>query len=308
VIWILIGALLFVAIVAGRLLMRRSGRRLKITHLRLTVPDLHPDLAGRTIAFLSDLHAGRLHVPTEDLVEAVQRVHPDLLLLGGDYAAESANHRRALDLVRRLSSPQPTFGVAGNADHHQHLDLDALQESFLASGGELLLNEAATLRLGRAELLIMGVDDPVWGSADVDATAAQADMPADLRIAICHSPALYAQFPHLGAAFTLVGHSHGGQIRLPGCEAHFTHGNYPRRLASGLFRYRESEEMPARLFDHSQVLSAEAPLCASTADGPLLYVSRGVGMGVIPARLTCPPEMLLIELAPDDAEGDACDE
>jgi len=306
--WILSAALLFVIIVVARLLMSRSGRQLQITHLELLVPALHPDLQGRRIVFLSDLHVGRLHVPADDLAAALECERPDLLLFGGDYAAETPNHARALELVRRLSSLQPTFGVAGNADHHQHLDLDALQESFLASGGELLLNEAATVRLGDAELLLLGVDDPVWGRADVDATAAQADIPADLRIAICHSPALFRQFPHLGAAITLVGHSHGGQIRLPGCEAHFTHGTYPRRLASGLFRYEEGAEMPRRLLDHSEVLTNGASLRACTAGGPLLYVSRGVGMGVIPARLACPPEILVIELVAEGAEGDACDE
>jgi len=309
VIWVVVSAVaLFIAVILARLLMARTGRDLLPTHLQLRVPELHPALEGARIALLSDLHVGRLHVPTDQLIAAVEDVSPDILLLGGDYAAERENQPEALQLVERLSEGQPTFGIAGNADHHQDLDLRTLRRSLQASGGDLLINEAGQARVGDAIVEILGVDDPLRGNADVDATAAQASDDADLRIGLCHSPALWSELSRLGAQITLVGHSHGGQVRLPGLEAHFTHMTYPRELASGLFRYEGGAELPERVASHQQVLRATGPLSASAASGPLLYVTRGVGMGVVPVRLGCPAEILVIELVREDAGGDGRDD
>jgi len=298
VIWVVVSAVvLFVAVILARLLMGRTGRDLLTTHLRLRVLGLHPALEGARIALLSDLHVGRLHVPTERLIAAVEGERPDLLLFGGDYAAERENQREALQLVERLSEGRPTFGIAGNADHHQGLDLHALRRILQASGGDLLINEAGRVRVGDATVEVLGVDDPLRGNADVDATVAQASNDADLRIGLCHSPALWRELRRLGAQITLVGHSHGGQVRALGLEAHFTHMTYPRELASGLFRYEDGSELPQQVASHEQVLRATSTLAASSAGGPLLYVTRGVGMGIVPVRLGCPPEMVVIELA-----------
>ncbi|MFW5869147.1 MAG: hypothetical protein ACOCX2_15080, partial [Armatimonadota bacterium] len=124
-----------------------------------------------------------------------------------------------------------------------------------------------------------------------------------------HSPALWRELAALEAEIVLVGHTHGGQVRLGGLEAHFTHTNYPRLLAAGLFRYDEGAEGPCRLLSHWDLIGRREPVRVSTRDGRLLYVTRGVGMGSLPLRLNCPPEMLLIELrGEDDSEGGADDD
>ncbi|MGI5818026.1 MAG: metallophosphoesterase [Armatimonadota bacterium] len=294
---------LYVMIVVSGLLMTRSGRVIETTHLQIRVPGLASDLIGARVVMLSDLHVGRLHVPVQELLAAVDRARPDLLLLGGDYVAHPTNHRDALELVARLSEGRVTFGVPGNTDHHQRFDHDALAAILRASGGGLLINGAGRVGVGAATIEVLGVDDPLGDDADVEATRARAGGCADLRIGLCHSPALWQELPRLGAHITLVGHTHGGQVRFPGREAHFTHTTYPRKLAAGLFRYERGGTRPARVASHWEILDSETPLRVSTAAGPLLYVTRGVGMGDLPLRLNCPPELVLIEMQSEEPQG-----
>ena len=304
-IWLILAAAIIAIIIASRTLMRRTGRRMRTTHLRLLVPGLPAALEGARFVMLSDLHVGRLHVPPERLLAAVERAQPDILLLGGDYAARAAAHAEALRLVRRLSANQPTFGVMGNTDHHQRLDSEALRAILRSSGGDLLINEAGRAQIGEATVEFLGVDDSLHGRADVEATARRAAPHADLRIGLCHSPALWREFRRLRAHITLVGHTHGGQVRLPGLEAQITHLTYPRELAAGLFRYDTEDRPPRPVAGHWRILSRESPLGVSTAAGPLLYVTRGVGMGVFPVRVMCPPELVVIELEREDEAGGA---
>ena len=308
-IWVAaVAGVVFAAVVLVRLLMARTGRVLHTTRLRLHIPGLHPALEGTCVALLSDLHVGRLHVPVEQLLEAVRREHPAILLLGGDYAAERDDEPAALAVVERLSAERPTFGIVGNSDRHGGLDLVALRRVLQVGGGDLLINQVARVNIEGATIEILGVDDPLRGNADVDATAAQAGADADVRIGLCHSPEAWRDLPRLRAQIALAGHSHGGQIRLPGLEAQFTHLTYPRQLASGLFRYEMAGELPRRLSSHSEVLRTNGPLDVSTEDGPLLYVTRGVGMGVVPVRVFCPPEMVVIEFVRADEAGGGHDD
>ena len=304
-IWIALGAAatLFAIIVGARLLMARTGCEIRTTRLHVTVADLPRDVGRLRVVLLSDLHVGALHVPFDDIVQAVNACDPDILLLGGDYAVGSAAHQEALELVRLLTEGPPTFGVLGNTDHYQHLDTGVLREMLQASGGDLLVNEAARIRVGSLTVEVLGVDDPLHGTADVPTTLGGASGGADLRIGICHSPALWDEAPRLGAAITLFGHTHGGQVRFPGMEAPVTHLTYPAELAAGLFRYEQSGRHPRRLADHWEIVRRREPLRVSTAEGPLMYVSRGVGMGIVPVRILCPPELLCMDFESEQEDG-----
>ncbi len=301
---VVILALILIGVVVFRLLMGRTGRRLRPTRLRIAIPQLHPDLVGVRIVVLSDLHVGRMHVPHDRLVAAVREAAPDLLLMGGDYAGRRSARDEALGILRCLSEFAPTFAVMGNTDHDQRFDQRALREIVREGGGELLINDAALARFGEATVEVLGVDDPLHGGGDVGATLAGARGDADVRIALCHSPAVWRELSRLGADLTFFGHTHGGQIRVPGVEALVTHTTYPRELAAGLFRYGGEDRLPVRVAGHWRILRSRRPLTASTAEGTLTYVTRGVGMGMFPVRIFCPPELVIVELIRDDARGD----
>lgn len=299
-IWALATALVAVGAVFALHLVSRAGRRLTTTHLRLCVPDLPDALHGLRLAFISDLHHGLMSVTPDELLGAIERARPDLLLLGGDYAATSRHLDAALELVRTLAATRPSFGILGNTEHYFEFDRRALAEAFAAGGGALLVNEAARMTRDGAAVEIVGLDDPTKGHPDVAAALAGNSGDAAVRIALVHSPAAWQEVGRLGAHILLCGHTHGGQIRLPGMEAVLTHPTYPARMAAGLFRHARDRQPPlGRIAGHWWLLSrGEQPLTAATAPGPLMYVSRGVGAGLVPVRILCPPELVLIELLP----------
>ncbi len=278
--------------------LRLDARGIRTTRLVLMVPGLPEPLQGLRIAYASDLHEGMLYVTHEELLSAVDAAEPDLLLLGGDYAASRRLCDDALSLLTALAAKRPTFGVPGNTEHHYRFDFDMLNAALATDGGRLLVNEAHQVEVGGATLELLGLDDPEKGHPDVDRMLAGASEAAAVRIALAHSPAIWPELGRIGAHLMLCGHTHGGQIRPPGLEAPITHMSYPARLAAGLFRYTPDQRpIMQRLASHWSILSRRRPISASAAAGPLMYVSRGVGVGIVPLRLLCPPELVVIELA-----------
>lgn len=309
-IWLLVATLIaVVAALAAPRILGRGRRRLRTTHLCLHVDRLPAALHGRRLAFISDLHYGLLYVTRAELLAAIERAQPDLLLLGGDYAAARRHRGAAVELVRALASARPTFAVLGNTEHYFGFDPRALAEACASGGGALLVNEAARVTFGDATVEIVGLDDPTKGELDVAAALADSSGAAAVRLALVHSPAAWQEIRRLGAHLLLCGHTHGGQIRPPGLEAPLTHANYPARLAAGLFRYAPDQHPPlTRIAGHWWLLSRGGrPISVATGPGPLMYVSRGIGAGLVPVRILCPPELVLIELLPADqgAPGEA---
>jgi len=287
-------------------LSRAHTRRIRTTRLRLLVPGLPEPLQGVRIAYACDLHEGMLYVTREELLSAVDAAEPDLLLLGGDYAATGRNRDDALSLLAALAAHRPTFGVPGNTEHYFRFDFGALGQALSRGGGALLVNETRQVEFGGATLELIGLDDPEKGHLDVEAALAGSSANAAARIALAHSPAIWPELGHIGADLMLCGHTHGGQIRPPGLEAPLTHLSYPARLAAGLFRYApEQQPIMQRVAGHWWILSHRRPITASTVRGPLLYVSRGVGVGIVPVRFLCPPELVIIELAADRPRREA---
>ncbi len=281
-------------------LSRTRTHRIRTTRLRMMVPGLPEPLHALRIAYACDLHEGMLYVTREELLSAVDAAEPDLLLLGGDYAAAGRNREDALSLLAALAADRPTFGVPGNTEHYFRFDFDALDEALSGGGGALLVNETRQVEFGGATLELIGLDDPEKGHLDVEAALAQSSANAAVRIALAHSPAIWPKLGRIGADLMLCGHTHGGQIRPPGLEAPLTHLSYPARLAAGLFRYAPDQQpIMQRVAGHWWILSHRRPVSVSAARGPLMYVSRGVGVGIVPVRFLCPPELVIIELAPD---------
>jgi hypothetical protein len=281
------------------LLMRRRVCSLETTEFAFTVPDLRREPEAIRVVFLSDLHVGRMYLPMEDLLAAVEAAQPDILLLGGDYTGGSEFANAALDAIADLSAHCPAFAVLGNSDHNQLLNTRRLRAVLREAGGDLLVNEAAYAHVGDTRIELIGLDEPRHGNPDVAGALEDAHGEADLRIGLCHSPALWRELGQIDADVAFFGHTHGGQVRLFGFEAHFTHLSYPRQLAAGLFRYEAGADQPYRVASHWDVMRRREPLSASTAEGRLFYVSRGVGMGFLAIRWSCPPELVVAEFRPE---------
>ena len=285
-----------------RALARGERTQLRTTLIQMRVPGLPDDLAGWKLALVADLHVGRMYVPRERLLQALADADPDYLALAGDYAAGGRWREEAMALLGCLAARWPMVCTLGNTEIYQKWDVAQVRAELEQAGSALLVNDSRQVPVGAAMVEFIGLDDPKHGKLDVAGALAGALRHPDLRVVVAHSPAVWRELGRLGAHVLLCGHTHGGQVRVPGMEALTMHPGIERRLAAGLFRYRQAGKRRARMerrASHWRILSRPSrPLSASTAQGPLMYVTRGIGATGPRVRLFCPPELVLIEFTP----------
>lgn len=262
------------AAVLGLYMTRVEPRRLRVIRLRLAVPDLPPAFDGYRIVHVADLHLG---VALNDarlpaLVETVNAQHADLIAITGDFVTGQTAHLG--DNCRPLAAlhaPDGVWGCLGNHDYYVGPRL--VREVVENARVRLLINAHHVLQRGPDRLVIAGVDDMLRGRPDLGAALAGApDAPA---ILLAHEPD-YARVAAADRRVTLMlaGHTHGGQVRLPGLGA-------------------------LLLPPLGHLYSAGMYQLGSLA----LYVTQGAGTGRFVIRLNCRPEIAVITLrrAPEPA-------
>jgi uncharacterized protein len=224
------------------------------------------------IVFASDFHAGPITHP-ELLNEASRAIaggKPDLLLLGGDFIAPHARYIDGLaERLRQIEAPLGKFAVLGN--HDLYADDEYIVERLAAAGVRTLNNECARLSAPYDDIVLCGLDDPTVGSPDALAAVGGAD---GVRIVLMHSPEglLWLRGHHFDLAF--CGHTHGGQVALP--------GGRPIVMPGGPLN-RKYPHGSHRLRDHGDAT---------------LIVSRGIGCSGIPVRLFAGPEVHVCTVYP----------
>jgi uncharacterized protein len=222
------------------------------------------------LAFASDFHAGPTTYPeafTTLVTELVGR-RPDVILLGGDYVTGRAENVDGLvDFLSQCKAPLGTYGVFGN--HDLWTDDAYIRRRLTAAGVNLLVNQNVSLPPPFDRVSICGIDDPWTGSADVAQTFKDAH---SIRIFLTHSPDGLLLLDEEKFEVGFAGHTHGGQVALPGGVA---------------------------------VLSAGGPLARTygrgrfeiAGHGPLI-VSRGVGCSNLPIRINADRELVICTLHP----------
>jgi len=192
---------------------------------------------------------------------------PDLLLLGGDLICDSPRYapRVAMILGRYASrAPLGTLAVLGNHDISN--DAGRLTKLLKDQGIRVLRNESVSVPYGGDELWIVGIDDALLGCPDPD-TAFSTIPDGRASLVLWHEPDWAQEAAHPSAFLLLAGHSHGGQVRLPGIGA-ISAPNGGRRFVAG--------------FNQVKGLS--------------IYTSRGAGIYRPPVRFRCAPEVTLISI------------
>jgi len=240
-----------------------------VEQIGVTLPRLPARLEGLRVAQLSDLHISS-YTTAGDIERAAalaMRQSPDVIVLTGDFIWREVWQyaEELVEPLRTLRAPLGVYAVLGNHDHWEDA---ALATRVLGEAGvTLLLNQAVRLDAG-APLWLAGLDD-VWERKH-DMAAALAGAPDDeCKLLLVHEPDYADEAARYPVDLQLSGHSHGGQINLPG---------YGRPVLPYLGR-----KYPAGLY---QV-------------GPLaLYTNRGIGVIAPPVRFNCPPEVTLLTLHP----------
>jgi len=234
------------------------NRAFEITRHAITAP------VPRTVrvALVADLHVVRPGVRERRLLALLHAEAPDAIVLNGDFAALGGAADACGPVIEQMRAPLGVWATLGNWDYGHPV---ADWREFLAQRGvRLLVNEAAPL-IG--DVWLAGLDDALVGMPDADAALAAVPRGAYV-IGVAHCPVL---FDDVADRFPLVfaGHTHGGQIRVPGLPPlYMPRGCWP--YVAGWYERRSSR----------------------------MYVSRGIGSPTLPVRIGCPPELAVFELAP----------
>lgn len=240
-----------------------AGVTLRHNHIRSE--RLPPAFDGVTILHLSDLHADISPRAMAETARLVDDLRYDLCVLTGDYRGRTygpfqATLQHMLPLTEALRGD--IYGVLGNHDTVRMVpDLERM-------GIRMLLNEHVAIRRVDSEIVLAGIDDAHFYQADNIEKAAAGVDETGFSILLSHTPETYRQALHAGFDLLLAGHTHGGQICLPGGVPVILQSTMPRRLGRGAWRY------------HSM----------------MGYTSVGAGSCGVPVRFNCPPEITLHQL------------
>jgi predicted MPP superfamily phosphohydrolase len=264
--WLAAGAFLAGLALVGAMLL--EARSLRVTPVTFVSADVPAAFDGLRIAFLSDIHHGPF--VSRDRVRAtvarVNALHPDVVVLGGDYV-----YRRASALgpvfaeLSRLHAPLGVYGVLGNHDHW--LLESTVRPVMAASGVRELYDSGVWLRRGDARLRLCGLSGLADGRPVLTGALGGATQD-DFVILVNHSPDVAEALGDSPVDLVLAGHTHGGQVAVFGLWAPFIPSRYGQKYRAGL------------------VLDAPVPTLVTT----------GVGTITLPLRFFAPPEIVLLTL------------
>src|SRR6266576_5766216 len=244
---------------------RRNAQRILIKRNEVWFKGLPPLFEDFTILHISDLHADMNKVAMKNLVKLLGGMQYDLCVLTGDYRGETFGpFQAALDGVAQVRAhlKDPIYAVLGNHDTIQ------MVPGLEAMGIRVLLNECETIVRGDQQIYLAGIDDAHFFRVDSIEKAARSIPRGEFSILLSHTPEVYRQAAHANFDLMLSGHTHGGQICLPGSIPIKLEAVLPRRMGAGAWQYHNMTG----------------------------YTSVGAGSSVVPVRLNCPPEITLHRL------------
>jgi uncharacterized protein len=244
---------------------RANAERVRIQTNVVSCERLPAEFEGFTILHLSDLHADMSVGAMAETARLVGGLRYDLCVLTGDYRGRTFGpFRPCLQGILRLRKVLggDIYGVLGN--HDTILMVPDLERM----GIRMLLNEHVAIERHGCRLCLAGIDDAHFYRVD-NIEKAAADMPHDaFSILLSHTPEIYRQAAHAGFDLLLAGHTHGGQICLPGGIPITLESALPRSMGAGSWKYGEMAG----------------------------YTSVGAGACLVPVRFNCPPEITLHRL------------
>jgi uncharacterized protein len=245
---------------------KKNAERITIRENAIASEHLPVAFDGFTILHISDLHADMNETAMARLSALLEGIAYDLCVMTGDFRGKTFGpFEPALEHVQKVRRVlnSPIYAVLGNHDTIR------MTPGLEQMGIHVLLNESRVIERGDARIHLVGVDDAHFYRAD-NLEKATATVPHDeFSILLSHTPEIYRQAAHAEFDVLLAGHTHGGQICLPGGIPITLDSNLPRSLGSGAWTYGKMSG----------------------------YTSVGAGSSVVPVRFNCSPEITLHCLA-----------
>jgi uncharacterized protein len=263
---------------------------LSTERLTIEIADLPEALEGTRLVQLSDLHYDGLRLSDELLAEAIattNQANPDLVVLTGDYITDSTAPIESLARsLQNLQSPLGTYAILGNHDHYRPGFQATVTQALTQVGIHVLWNQIAYP--WGAEFPIVGLAD-AW-SREFDPAPVFAKVPPTTpRLVLSHNPDTAELLQAWRVDLQLSGHTHGGQVVVPGLGAVAGWLDRGRVYLSSRFRHLPfgCRQQIVRHWEWSEGFH--------TIGNNQLYVNRGLGT-YAPGRLFCPPEVTIITL------------
>jgi predicted MPP superfamily phosphohydrolase len=235
--------------------------RLGATEATLAVPGLPSALNGLRIALLTDIHHSAL-VGADDVRAAVNlalSLQPDLIVLGGDYVTfgDRAFVDPVAELLSPLRAPHGVFAILGNHDDDKDMPAALIRQGF-----EVLKDQRRRVTLRGEALELVGIRFWTRRVSQLESLVRNA---RDTVLLLAHDPRRLTEAALLHVPAVLSGHTHGGQVVLPGVGA-LAKAKFP--ILQGLGREGDTS----------------------------IFVSRGIGTVYVPIRINCPPEVAVVTL------------
>jgi predicted MPP superfamily phosphohydrolase len=244
---------------------RRNAERVELRHNNFAFPHLPRRFDGFAILHISDLHVDMNAGAMRRLIELVRGLDYDICVLTGDYRGKTFGpFEAALAGLKQVRAHlrDPVYAVLGNHDTIRMVpDMEEM-------GIRVLLNESEAIMRGEERIHLAGIDDAHFYRVDNIEKAASGIPDEEFSILLSHTPEIYRQAAHADFDLLLAGHTHGGQICLPGSIPITLDSALPRRMGSGAWTYHQMAG----------------------------YTSVGAGSSIVAVRLNCGPEITLHRL------------
>jgi hypothetical protein len=246
---------------AGAYGLAYARHQIEVFRATAPVTGLHPALDGLRLGLITDLHHSKM-VPVSDILKAkslMMAEQPDLIVLGGDYVTWGDRDYvvPCSEALAGLTAPFGVFGVLGN--HDDDRDMPA---ALSAHGYEVLRDARTTVAMRGEKVDLVGVRYWTRRARDIARLVRAAESTV---ILLAHDPRRLDEAAELDVPLVLSGHTHGGQVVLPGLGA-VAAKKFP--VVAGFGRRNHTS----------------------------IFVSRGVGTVYVPYRLNCPPDVSVITL------------
>ena len=245
----------------------RNALNVQVVEHEIYFPELPAAFDGYTILLMTDLHIDGMPELQQVIHDLLDNISYDICLLGGDYrfnvhGSTAPTTTAMAKLLETLCPRSKVVGVLGNHDHYE------IGQAMESAGAQILMNENITISRGNDTINICGIDDcHYYGGQDLDQCLEGVNNDA-FKILLTHSPEIYREAEEQKFNLLLAGHTHGGQLCLPGRFSIIFEANIPRSLGYSNWKYKSMQG----------------------------YTSCGTGSSGTPARLNCPPEIALLTL------------
>jgi predicted MPP superfamily phosphohydrolase len=232
------------------------------------------ECSGLRVAVLSDLHVGSPYngiSKLEKIVSVTLAAEPDIILLAGDYVIHGVLGGRftppeeIAESLARLAAATPVYAVLGN--HDAWFDAARVRAALESAGIAVLEDASTVVQKGKCRFWLAGISD-LWTGAH-DLKSALRDVPeSEPVVAFTHNPDIFPEIPSR-VVLTVAGHTHGGQVYIPGIGRPITPSKYGQRYAIG------------------HVVEGDRHL----------FVSSGLGTSILPVRFLVPPEVSVLTIS-----------